>query len=325
MKLSFAGLSITLARERKEKAGVHGVYERHIQALLVRFPALRTYQLPTNAGVDKQALLDFYTAVLPLVYEPAREAALRSHLFLLRKKCTGNSRAQVEKEIAKSNLRSGVVERALALAEAKPEMEEFERYYGARFGYLPHLSLWGTMPGDIRGNSLAWLFKKQGIKNGTRILHFAPEKALRAFFIAEKQNKNIEYTTSDAFRDNEDLAEDITELHLEDARFDLIICHRVLEHILDDRAALREMFRVLVPGGALSVSVPQSMNRAATNEWVIPDLSHNGHLRQYGRDFEERLKEAGFAVRVESALLEKSLHDHKRDATYPMRLYTCTK
>ena len=41
-----------------------------------------------------------------------------------------------------------------------------------------------------------------------------------------------------------------------DNRFDLILSHEVLEHVADDRLAVREMLRVLKPGGRAVIFVP---------------------------------------------------------------------
>ncbi len=41
-----------------------------------------------------------------------------------------------------------------------------------------------------------------------------------------------------------------------DDSFDMVLLHEVLEHVSDDRAALREAWRVLVPGGRVVVFVP---------------------------------------------------------------------
>jgi SAM-dependent methyltransferase len=79
--------------------------------------------------------------------------------------------------------------------------------------------------------------------------------------------------------------------------FDLAVCAEVLEHIPDDAAALSEIHRVLVPGGALALSVPR-----AWPERVCWRLSQDyasapgGHVRIYRRrELEGRLKAAGFS------------------------------
>ena len=58
---------------------------------------------------------------------------------------------------------------------------------------------------------------------------------------------------------------ELTELPLETESFDLVFCLEVLEHVEDDRAALREIARVLRHGGQLVLSVP---NRAAPKPLV---------------------------------------------------------
>ena len=45
-------------------------------------------------------------------------------------------------------------------------------------------------------------------------------------------------------------------LPLLDRTFDLILSHEVLEHVQDDHAAVREMIRVLKPGGRVVIFVP---------------------------------------------------------------------
>jgi SAM-dependent methyltransferase len=43
---------------------------------------------------------------------------------------------------------------------------------------------------------------------------------------------------------------------LPDSTFDLILSHEVIEHVQDDRAAIREMVRVLKPGGRVALFCP---------------------------------------------------------------------
>ena len=97
---------------------------------------------------------------------------------------------------------------------------------------------------------------------------------------------------------------DITRLPFADGRFDTVICYHVLEYIRDDRRAMRELCRVLRPGGFGIVQVP--LRSGPTDEdpdappaerlrrFGLPD-----HLRLYGDDYAVRLREAGFEVAVE--------------------------
>lgn len=66
--------------------------------------------------------------------------------------------------------------------------------------------------------------------------------------------------------------------------FDAVICAEVLEHIPDYRAALREIRRVLRPGGHLGLSVPRFFTEWVC--WVLEDSYHRspgGHLRIFRR------------------------------------------
>jgi SAM-dependent methyltransferase len=76
-----------------------------------------------------------------------------------------------------------------------------------------------------------------------------------------------------------------------DGTFDAASALDVIEHIADDRAALRELRRVLRPGGVLLVAVP-----AFTFLWGKQDeVSH--HFRRYtARTLRRALEDAGFAI-----------------------------
>ena len=69
----------------------------------------------------------------------------------------------------------------------------------------------------------------------------------------------------------------ITEAPLPDARFDVAVCLDVIEHIEDDLRALRELHRVVRPGGTLLVTVP-----AYQWLWSEHDVI-NHHKRRYTR------------------------------------------
>ncbi len=74
----------------------------------------------------------------------------------------------------------------------------------------------------------------------------------------------------------------IMKMPFADGFFDVVICSEVLEHIVDDKAAISELMRVLKPGGDLIVTVPRYWPERIC--WTISDAYHNepgGHVRIY--------------------------------------------
>ena len=88
---------------------------------------------------------------------------------------------------------------------------------------------------------------------------------------------------------------DALALPFADATFDRVIASEVLEHIPDDTSAMRELARVLKPGGAMAVTVPRCVPEAVN--WVLSDEYHDtpgGHVRIYRRStLERRLRSVG--------------------------------
>lgn len=73
---------------------------------------------------------------------------------------------------------------------------------------------------------------------------------------------------------------DALTLPFPDASFDRIICSEVLEHIPDHHGALKEIARVLKPGGKFGVSVPRAFPEWVC--WKLEERYHNnpgGHVR----------------------------------------------
>lgn len=148
------------------------------------------------------------------------------------------------------------------------------------------------------------------------VLHLSPEHCLRQFV----EPRASEYVRGDYATEDCDIHVDITDMKdIPDGRFDVLIACDVLEHILDEAAALREIRRVLRPGGAAILTVPQVDADVATYE----DLSilsrdarsaaygQEDHVRLYGNDFPDRLQAAGFRVtaidasRFDGALVDR--------------------
>lgn len=84
---------------------------------------------------------------------------------------------------------------------------------------------------------------------------------------------------------------------LPDASVDLVLCHQTLHHIVDQQAALSEVFRVLKPGGHLLLA---ESTRAYIHSWVIRLLfRHPMHVQRSAPEFLAMLGEAGFEVKPE--------------------------
>jgi SAM-dependent methyltransferase len=101
---------------------------------------------------------------------------------------------------------------------------------------------------------------------------------------------------------------DVFRLPFGDGRFDRVICSEVMEHVHDYSAAVRELVRVLRPGGTIGITIP-----TATTEWLYLALSRlyfespGGHIRVFRpRDLARAMGRAG--LRVYHAGFAHALH-----------------
>jgi SAM-dependent methyltransferase len=180
---------------------------------------------------------------------------------------------------------------------------------GGRFRRMSRrrLSGWGGICPRCRSHhrhrAIALLLAR-GELPGRRLLHFAPEPLFDPLF---KRLPGVERVTADLHAPA-DLRLDISNMDLPDSSFDLILCSHVLEHVPDDRAAMRELRRVLADGGLALVLVPY---RPAVTTYEDPSITspldrmvafgQQDHVRIYGNDLSERLREAGFEVEDRTA------------------------
>ena len=90
---------------------------------------------------------------------------------------------------------------------------------------------------------------------------------------------------------------DALRLPFADGAFDRVIAAEVLEHVLEDAAAVAELARVLRPGGTLAVTVPrwwpEKVCWALSEEYHAPFVE-GGHVRIYTeQELRRKLDDAG--------------------------------
>ena len=159
---------------------------------------------------------------------------------------------------------------------------------------------------SLERHRLLWLYLQNETDFFTseikkKVLHFAPEQAFYKLF---RNQKNIDYTTTDLFSPLADVKADICNLPFDDNQYDVILCNHVLEHIPDDTKAMQELYRVLKPGGMAILQIPQDLNRTVTfTDDTITNQKERSeifgqydHVRIYGRDYFDKLRSIGFTV-----------------------------
>lgn len=160
---------------------------------------------------------------------------------------------------------------------------------------------------SLERHRLLWLYLQRETDLPTaypRILHIAPEVCLMRKLRKHYDGHPGLYLTADLESPLADLHFDVQHIPLEDDFTDVVICNHILEHVEDDRQALRELHRILKPGGWGIVLSPIDSSREETFEDdTITDPAERTHVfgqydhrRIYGRDYADRLRSAGFEV-----------------------------
>lgn len=185
---------------------------------------------------------------------------------------------------------------------------------------------------SLERHRLLWLYLHEQtniFKDQIKLLHVAPEYSLSRKL---QFSPNIDYLSGDLY--NPAMVKlDITNIQFDDHTFDVVICNHVLEHVPDDRKAMREIFRVLKPGGWAILQVPIKRNQMTFEDSSITSpedrLRYFGqadHVRYYGKDYVDRLAEAGFKVKEDEYLttIPQEIRDKYRLPTRGY-IYFCIK
>ena len=157
---------------------------------------------------------------------------------------------------------------------------------------------------SLERHRLLWLYLQQRtdlFQRRQRLLHVAPPRITQGAF---RKVPTLDYVSLDLYSPIAMVRGDLTTLPFSSASFDVILCSHVLEHVLDDRAALEEMLRVLKPGGWAVLQVPFDPALETTYEdasIVSPEdrfrvFGQDDHVRICGLDYADRIREVGFQL-----------------------------
>jgi SAM-dependent methyltransferase len=203
--------------------------------------------------------------------------------------------------------------------------------------FLPHVSGGVSRPDadcpvckSSERHRLAWLYftrRTNLFKDNLTMVHFAPEAEISKNLF---RIPSLNYITADLHR-GVMLGADIASIPLLDNSVDVIYCSHVLNMIPDDHLGMKELYRILRPGGWALLQVPirsgGTLEPLSSSNPMDRDrlFGHADMFRIYGPDFKQRLERAGFAVSVDT--LFQSLHEKeiRRFGVKDEKLYVCRK
>ncbi|NVK04331.1 MAG: methyltransferase domain-containing protein [Flavobacteriia bacterium] len=204
------------------------------------------------------------------------------------------------------------------------------------YGYGGNIRENALSPGtnSLERHRLMYLYLKRDTDFFTKpqkVLHVAPEQCFYGRF---RKMENLDYTTADLDSPIADISMDIHDIPFEENTFDVVFCNHVLEHVDDDQQCMRELCRILKPGGLAIMQVPWIPEQEMTVEDPsIKDpkererlFGQYDHVRKYGKDYSDRLEKAGFKVtRVDmnQELSKEEFEKYRLPEGEP--LYVCSK
>ena len=188
--------------------------------------------------------------------------------------------------------------------------------------------------GALERHRFLWLFfqRKTVLFDGMpkTMLHVAPEPCIESIL---KKRLGGDYLTADLVNPRAMVKMDITDIQYANQSFDVIYCSHVLEHVLDDKQAMREFFRVLKNDGWAILLVPIISEKTFEDSSIIDPqerlrvFGQEDHVRNYGPDYVERLRDAGFTVGITKVGDLASSHEIKTMGLTAAsgEIYYCTK
>jgi SAM-dependent methyltransferase len=155
---------------------------------------------------------------------------------------------------------------------------------------------------SLERHRLLWLYLRERTEffhEKKAVLHIAPEGCFIPRFEDIHQEQ---YVTADIESPLAKVKMDIHKMPFKDNSFDVVLCNHVLEHVADDIAAMKQIARVLKPGGFAILQVPffHPIPEKTVSDPAITDrktreklFGQDDHVRKYGKDYPQRIALAG--------------------------------
>ena len=203
-----------------------------------------------------------------------------------------------------------------------------------KFGIVPREDAQCVHCGALERHRFLWLYvlRKTDLFDGIpkKMLHVAPESCIESRL---KHHLGDNYLTADLFNARAMVKMDITNIEYPDQSFDVIYCSHVLEHVLDDKKAMREFNRVLKSNGWAILLAPITAAETFEDPSIVESqerlkaFGQEDHVRKYGPDYVDRLRDAGFSVKVTkvSDLVQKDETIQMGLTPASGEIYYCTK
>ncbi len=140
-------------------------------------------------------------------------------------------------------------------------------------------------------------------KTRKKVLHIAPEICLMKKI---KDVPKLAYYSIDLNGRNNSRNMDLRNTSFKGNKFDFIICSHVLEHIVEDKRAIGELFRIIKNKGTLLLTVPYSrkIKKSFENAKITDPkdrekyFGQHDHVRIYSEwDILHKLTQCGFRVK----------------------------
>lgn len=141
---------------------------------------------------------------------------------------------------------------------------------------------------------------------GRSLMHVAPNFPEHNYFVKLETPARYDRIDVNGKIPFVNIVGNLTALPMSDDTYDAVVVWHVFEHIPRDMDAMREVLRVLKPGGWALISVPIHPFGSLTTfeDPEIPYADYTrvhgdpDHCRSCGKDYSDRMKAVGFSVRT---------------------------